>query len=216
MSLKKIIVLGGITVTAMLAQTSGSITINGSIPSAVSITNASGAAISTTVSLGALTAANNNTLASITPVDVYVRSNQQYKLSASTTFTNNGAGTIDGGDSIATSDIGFGITAKDASGSLVTSTYSDTITTKFNYVSTPFSSLSVTNGTTPFVAGTNGTLADIASSTQIIQGTRVSQRGNIQTNSNFVKYTFGAATLPQYFTPTTGFQAVVTLTVATF
>jgi hypothetical protein len=212
MNMRRLAILGGLTAATMLAQTSGSITINGSIPSAVSITNASGAAISTTVSLGALTAANNNTLASITPVDVYVRSNQQYKLSASTTFTNSGAGTPDGGDSIAATDVGFGITAKDATGALVTSTYSDTITTKFNYITTPFSALSVTNGTTPFVAGTNGTLADIGSSTQVIQGSRVSQRGKIQTTTNSVKY----ATLPQYFTPTTGFQAVVTLTVATF
>ena len=216
MTLKKIVILGGLTATAMLAQTSGSITINGSIPSAVSITSASGAAITTTVSLGALTAANNNTLAVTTPVDVYVRSNQQYKLSASTTFTNNGAATPNGGDPIAATDIGFGITARDASGTLVSTTYSDTITTSFDYTTKPFSGLTVTNGTSPFLAGTNATLADIASSTQIIQGSRVSQRGNIQTNSNFVKYSFGAATLPQYFTPTTGFQAVVTLTVATF
>jgi hypothetical protein len=49
-----------------------------------------------------------------------------------------------------------------------------------------------------------------------VQGTRISKKGNIITPDNFVKLTFGAATLPQYFTPTTGFQAVITLTVVTF
>ena len=78
------------------------------------------------------------------------------------------------------------------------------------------SALPVTNGMTPFVANTNGTLADIAIPKQLATGSRVSKKGNIQTNNNFLKLTFGVATLPQYFTPTTGFQAVITLTAVTF
>ena len=208
--------LGMLLGTALFAQTSGTITINGSIPDAISITNTSDSTLSTTQSLGALTAANSSTLASITPVDVRIRSNKQYKLNAQATFTNAGAGSDDGGQAISASDIGFGITARDATGTRMATGHTDTLTAKFDYTTTGFSSLPVTNGLTPFVAGTNGTLNDISASTQVIQGSRISKLGNINTQENFLKLTFGAATLPQYFSPTTGFSAVVTLTAVTF
>ena len=161
-------------------------------------------------------ATNNTTLAAITPLDVRVRSNNQYKLNASVVFTNSGPGTVAGGDSIAPSDIGFGITAVASTGANIATGHTDTLTTKFDYTTTTMASLPNLTGTTPFVAGTNGTLNDISTSTQVVQGTRISKKGNIITPDNFVKLTFGAATLPQYFTPTTGFQAVITLTVVTF
>jgi len=213
---KKILALGVVLAAAAVAQTTGTITINGTIPQAVSITTAAGAALSSTVSLGALTAANSSTLATVGPIDVYIRSNQQYKLNAIATFTNAGAGADDGGSPIAASDIGFGITAKDAAGAHVASGHTDTITTKFDYTTTAMTALPVTNGMTPFVAGTNGTISDLAASTQIAQGSRVSAKGNIQTTTNYLHFAIGAATLPQYFSPTTGFQSVVTLTVITF
>jgi hypothetical protein len=199
-----------------LSQTTGNITIAGSIPHAVSITSASDATLSTTVTLGALTPTNTSSLTQSAPVVVRVRSNQQYRLSASATFTNSGAGSDAGGSAISAADIGFGIIGRDASGSLVAAGHTDTITPKFDYTSIGFTSLPVTDGLTPFVPGTNGTLADILTGTQMLQGSRISRKGNINTQENFLKVTFGAATLPQYFSPTTGFQAVITLTVVTF
>lgn len=198
------------------AQTTGTVTLTGSIPDAVSITNTSDSALSTTLTLGALVATNNTTLAAITPLDVRIRSNKQYKLNASMVFTNAGNGTVAGGDSITAADVGFGITAVTATGANVATGHTDTLTTKFDYTTTPMSALPNPTGTTPFVPGTNGTLNDISTSTQVVQGTRITKKGNIITPDNFVKLTLGAATLPQYFTPTTGFQAVITLTVVTF
>jgi hypothetical protein len=199
------------------AQTTGTVTLTGTIPDAVSLTNSSDTALSTTLTLGALVATNNTTLAAIAPLDVHLRSNKQYKLNASMVFTNAGNGTPAGGDSIADIDIGFGITAVVAPGANgATGRAADTITTKFDYTTTAMSALSNPTGTTPFVSGTNGTLHDIVASTQVVTGARISKKGNIITPDNFLKLTFGAATLPQYFTPTTGFQAVVTLTVVTF
>lgn len=212
----KLLLAIGAFAAAAFAQTTGTVTVTGDIPDAISITNTSDAALSATQSLGTLTAANSSTLAAITPLDVRVRSNQQYKLNAAMIFTNAGPGADDGGAPIAVTDVGFGITARDATGANVATGHSDTITSKFDYTTTAMSALPVVNGLTPFVAGTNGTLNDISASTQVVQGSRISKKGNIETNNNFLKLTFGVGTLPQYFTPTTGFQAVITLTAVTF
>ena len=216
MKTARIILLTALAAGAAFAQSSGTITISGTIPDAVSITSASDAALSTTAVLGALTATNNSTLTQITPVVVRIRSNKQYKLTAVSVFTNAGASPDDGGSPISPADIGFGITAKDATGTKMATGHTDTLTAKFDYTTTGFAALPVTDGLTPFVAGTNGTLNDLTASTQIIQGSRVSKLGNITTQENFLKLTFGAATLPQYFSPTTAFQALVTLTIVTF
>ena len=216
MTLTRILALGMLGGAVALAQTTGIITISGSIPQAVSLTSVSDAPLSTTSALGVLTATNTSTLAQILPVVVRIRSNQQYKLTAVSAFTITGAGSADGGQAITPSDIGFGITAKDATGSRVATGHTDIIAAKFDYTTTAMTALPVTDGLTPFVALTNGTLNDIVSSTQIIQGSRVSKQGNINTQENYLSLTFGAATLPQYFTPNTSFQALVTLTIVTF
>ena len=128
-----------------------------------------------------------------------------------------GAGLDDGGTPITPADIGFGITAKDVTGAnVVTSRGLDAITGKFDYITNTFGSLTVTNGKTPFVAGTNGTLSDLNTSAQLMTGNRVSKLGNIQSDDNFMKLSFNVATLPQYFSPTTAFSAVITLTPVTF
>jgi hypothetical protein len=154
-----------------LAQQTGSVTLTGTNPAAVSLTNTSDAALSTTVALGTLTPTTGGTLTSQT-FQVRMRSSKAYVLSAHTTalsFT--GLGATDGGNTIAAGDL------------------------------------------TPFVAGTNGTLNDISANTQILSGSRISSKGNISTNNNFILATLGLATLPQYFTPNTDFSATITLTV---
>lgn len=89
---------------------------------------------------------------------------------------------------------------------------SHTIVTLFDYDPR---TLSVTNGLTPFVALTNGTLDDISGSgAQILSGLRISVQGNISTDNNFILATLAVATLPQYFTPNAGFSTTITLTIA--
>src|SRR5205085_11756648 len=112
---------------------------------------------------------------------------------------------------ISLGDIGFSVTAIDATGANVATGHTDTIASLFNYGG---GFPAVTNGLTPFASGTNGTLNDLTSNTQILSGTRISSKGNLSTNNNFVLVTFGIATLPQYYTPNSGFSTTITLTVA--
>jgi hypothetical protein len=194
------------------AQTTGSITITGTVPEASSITTTADAAASSTVALGTLTPQTGGALTTGN-VSLRLRSNKAYKLTAqSSALSVTGAGAADGGSALTLGDVGFGVTALDATGANVATGHSDTIAGTFDYRSGfPV----VTNGLTPFVAGTNATLNDIASSTQIMNGTRISNKGNISTNNNFVLVTFSVATLPQFFTPVSSFSSTVTLTIAT-
>lgn len=195
-----------------LAQTTGTVTLTGTNPAAVSITNTSDGTLSTTVALGTLTPATGGTLTSGT-FQVRMRSSKAYVLSAQTTALSfNGLGAVDGGTTIAAGDIGFGITTLANTGANVANSGSrtDTVVAKFDYTG---GYPAVTNGLTPFVAGTNGTLSDISANTQILSGSRISTKGNISTNNNFILATLGLATLPQYFTPNTDFSATITLTV---
>jgi hypothetical protein len=209
----RLLAIPAILTFQLLGQTTGTITIGGSNPEASSITNPSDTALSATVTLPPLTPTTGGTLTT-SSVPMRLRSNKAYKLSAqATALSFSGAGATDGGSAITLADIGFGVTAIDATGANVATAHSDTITTKFNYSVGGFPA--VTNGLTPFVAGTHGTLNDITASTQILNGTRISSKGNISTSNNFVLVTVGIATLPQYFTPNTSFSTTVTLTIAT-
>ena len=193
------------------AQTTGTITVTGTTPTAVSVTNASDSTLSSTVALGTLTPAAGNSLMTST-VQARLRSNKAYTLSAQAAALNiSSPAAADGGTSITLNDIGFGVTAIDATGANVATGHTDTIVSLFNY-SSGFPAVS--NGLTPFAAGTNGTLSDLTSNTQVLSGSRISAKGNISTNNNFVLVTFGVATLPQYFTPNSGFSTTVTLTIA--
>ena len=194
------------------AQTTGTVTVSGTNPEAFSITNTSDASLSTTVSFGTLTPAAGSTLASGT-TQVRLRSNKAYKLSAqATSLSFVGAGSADGGSSIALSDIGFGISSVNATGANVANAAGHTVAALYNYDP---STVAVTNGLTPFTPATHGTLNDITSSAQILSGPRISSKGNLSTNNNFALVTMKIATLPQYFTPNTSFSTTVTLTIAT-
>ena len=194
------------------AQTTGIATVTGTNPAAVSITNTSDANLSTTVALGNLLPTTGGTLTSGT-FQIRMRSSKAYVLSAAATALNfNGLGATDGGDTIAATDIGFGITALANTGANVAASgaRTDAIVAAFSYTGGfPV----VTNGLSPFVGATKATLDDISSNTQILSGSRISTKGNISTNNNFILATIGIATLPQYFTPNTDFSAVITLTV---
>jgi hypothetical protein len=213
--LQSVLWLGALLAINGLAQTTGTITITGSDPDSASITNSSDASLSSTVALGVLTPQTGGTLAT-SSVAMRLRSNKAYKLSAqATALSVTGAGSADGGSSITLNDIGFGITAIDATGTNIATAHSDTVAStpaSFDYRS---GFPAVTNGLTPFIAGTHSTLNDITANTQILSGSRISAKGNISTNNNFVLVTVGVGTLPQYFTPNSSFSSTVTLTIAT-
>src|SRR5688572_30215574 len=155
------------------AQTTGTITVNGSNPAAVSITNVTGGTLSATVTLGALTPAAGGVLTT-GPVEIRMRSSKNYVLSAQATALNVvGLGTVAGGDNMSPGDIGFGITALDNTGGNVANPGGrvDTVVPLFDYTG---GLPTVTNGLTPFIANTHGTLNDIQANTQILSGPRIS------------------------------------------
>ena len=196
--------------TGAFAQTSGTITVTGTNPEAFSLTNVSEGALSSTIALGTLTPAAGGTLNTNTAT-IRLRSNKAYKVTAQAgTLSVTGAGSADGGSSIALSDIGFGITATSLTGANVANTGSrtDAIAAGFD-VSGGWPA--ATNGLTPAFTKT---LSNISSATQVLSGTRISSKGNLTTDNNFITATFGASTLPQFFTPNSGFSSVITLTVA--
>jgi hypothetical protein len=196
--------------SAAFAQTSGNINVTGANPEAVSLTNTSGAALSATIALGSLTPGNTNGLTTGT-ADVHVRSNKAYNITAQASalsFTNPGAAA--GGDDIALTDIGFAVTGTTLTGANVVNSGSRTDAPAAGFAlgaGWP----TATNGLTP---GFGKTLADITGSTTIMSGPRISKKGNMATDNNFIAIQFGVATLPQLHTPNQGFSTTITLTIA--
>ena len=194
-------------------------TFGGTVPATFSITDTSNASLSGTLgSFSTLTVGSTSTLSQPTVMQFRLRSNADYKLSAVfgslsniTDGTKTAAGTTAAG--IQTGDIGFGFTAAivgtgaSVSNGGSTPTRTDTIVTGFD-VTGGWASLS--NGHTPSFTKT---LHDIASSTQILSGERISASGDNSSSDNFLLVTLGVATLPQFFTAAT-FSGTVTLTIA--
>lgn len=215
MKTKLTVMLMGILALASVAgaQTTGTITVSGTNPAACSITDATNGTVSATIALGNLDPATGGSLTAGT-TSVRLRSNKAYTLSAqATSLSFLDLGSTDGGTTIAATDIGFGITAAALSGANVANDGSrtDAVVSKFDYIAGGWPSVS--NGLTPSFTGT---LNDISGAgAQILSGGRISTKGNISTNNNFILITLGVATLPQYFTPNTSFSSTITLTLAT-
>jgi hypothetical protein len=204
--MKRIISMGAIFAAAAFAQTNGTVTITGTVPTAISLTHTDNGIVSSTIALGTLNPANDNNLTTGT-TGLRIRTNKAYKLEARAVLTRGTSGSDDGGDKISLADIGFGVTALDATGVNVAND-SHTIATGYD-VSTGWPAAA--NGLTPAFTKT---LGDLTTSTQILSGPRISKKGNIATDNNFVLCTLGVATLPQYFTPEAGFSIAVQLTVS--
>jgi hypothetical protein len=141
--------------------------------------------------------------------DVRLRSNKAYKLNASVSALSiPSPGATDGGSAITLSDIGFGILSITATGANVAVSHTDTIAAGYDIgAGWP----APTNGLTPAF---QQTLSSLTAGPQVLSGTRISAKGNISTDNNFISVRFGVATMPQFFTPNSGFSAVVTLTLA--
>ena len=213
-SFRKLLIGAGIVAIlapAAFAQTSGTITVSGSDPVAVSLTNTSETTLSSAVALGALTPANNNTLTTSTPVEVRLRSNKAYNITASaSTLSISGGGSDDGGNPIALTDIGFGITSITLTGANVANSgaRTDAIASGFDASTWP----TPTNGLTPAFTKTLNNIT--GAGVQVLSGGRISKQGNISTTNNYISVFFGVATLPQFFTPNTSFSSTITLTIA--
>ena len=211
-SIFAVLAMSAIAATAT-AQTTGTIIINGNNPAAASLTNDSNGILSTTVAMGVLTPTTGGTL---TPASfpVRLRSSRSYVLSAqATALTFTGLDAANGGATMTGADIGFGVSTLTTTGANVANPgpgRTDTIVPLFNYTG---GFPAVTNGLTPFVSGTHGTLNDVVANTQILSGGRISSRGNISTDNNFITAVLSLAALPQYFTANTEFSTTVTLTV---
>ncbi len=206
----------------LLAQgTTGSGTFGGTVPTAFSITNTSNGNLSDALGSFSTLTIGKGTLATPATLQLQLRSNYVYKLTANAAVT---AGITDGTKTVAsntakaitTGDIGVGFTAAiDASGASVVNggaspTRTDTIVSGFDVTG---GWPSVTNGRTPAFTKT---LHDIyGSDVQILSGDRISASGDDSSSDNFLLLTMGIAAVPQYWTPSSGFSGTVTLTIAT-
>jgi hypothetical protein len=214
MFIRRLLTIAGLvalTAGAASAQTSGTTTVTGTTPEAFAITNATDGALTSTVALGTLTPASGTTTAALTTgtADIRLRSNKAYKLTATASALSvTSAGTAGGGTALALSDIGFGIVSITADGANVATSHTDAILTGYD-VSAGWPA--PTNGLTPAFSKT---LSSISGGVEVLSGTRISAKGNLSTDNNFVTVRFGVATLPQFFTPNAGFSSVITLTIA--
>lgn len=136
-----------------------------------------------------------------------------YRVEASATYSTAPSASVDGGVTIAPSDIGVGITSVDISRPGVLKPRVDTIAPGFNY--NP-STVAGSNGLTPYtgMAAGEATLADVVSNPNlgILSGPRIAANQNVNGPNNYITVRLTLALLPQYFTPGT-FTAVITLTI---
>lgn len=178
------------------------------------ITNTSDTTLVAVVAMGSLTPANTATPTS-GQMQFRLRSKNAnpngYRLDAVATFTPGAAATVDGGDTIAATDIGVGITSITAAPS-VDLPRADSILFGFNYDP---GTVSATDGLTPYTnaAGGKATLADLLTSKKILSGNRINQNEPPANPNNYLTVTMKFGVLPQYFSPST-FQAVITLTLS--
>jgi len=205
---------------AIFAQgTTGTGTYSGTVPETYSISNTSDGNLAGTLGAFSTLTIGKGTLAAPTPLQIRLRSNHTYQITANASVTSgitDGAGSAVGttAQAIKTGDIGFGFTAAiDKSGASVvnggaTPTRTDTIVSGFDASS---GWPSVSNGHTPSFTKT---LHDVyGADTQILSGDRISASGDNNSSDNFLLVTVGVATLPQYLTPG-AFSGSVTFTIA--
>ena len=178
------------------------------------ITTTSDTTLAAVVAMGTITPANTSTLKT-GQVQFRLRSKDKnpggYRLDAIATFSAGAAATVNGGDTIAATDIGIGITSVDATASQVDQPRTDASLSGFNYDPT---AVSVTDGLTPYTnaAGGKATLADLLTGKKILSGNRINSSDSLG-NPNYLLVTMKFGLLPQYFSPST-FSATITLTIS--
>jgi hypothetical protein len=177
------------------------------------ITNTSNGTLAAVLAFGTLTPGSSTTPTG-TSVQFRLRDSNAagYHLTAQlTSFTVTPTAPVGGGNTIASTDVGVGITSIVA-GSSVLTPRTDTIAAGFNYNPATMSSPS---GLTPYLGAASGSarLSDLAVSRTILSGPKIANTQATGNNNNCLTVTMAFGVLPQYFTPAT-FSAVITLTIA--
>jgi hypothetical protein len=176
-----------------------------------SLTNTADAALAAVLPFGALTPARSTTpVATSVAFRLRNRTAASYRLDAQlTSFIVTPTAPVDGGATIAPTDIGVGITSI-VPGSSVLFPRNDSITFGYNYDP---GAVAAPNGLTPYLGAARATLNDLVASTRVLYGNQIANDAKTSTPGNYLTVTMTFGLLPQYFTPAS-FSAVLTLTIS--
>jgi hypothetical protein len=204
------------------AQSTGSVTINGSVAKSASIRWWSFTALNTetgtnapntqnspllfTLNVGDVSPANLNNYAG-GKVKVILRTNAAYALSAQVTASS-GFGAASG--DLTLSDVGFGLSNLANSGGLVFGDPATNSVIAGSFGNDPSTASKNADGVPTFPTSLN----NVSSATQVLSGPRISKGGSVSSPNNGLLVDTVYAIGPQYFTPTT-FSATVTYTITT-
>ena len=212
--------------SAVWAQASGTVKINGTVSKAASIRYFSSAPIGaqatvantpaaadsvldTLIQLGdiAPTVANNG-LPQGASVSLIAHSNAPYTLTAGVVATAGFTGAV---GEVAFSDFGFGVNALAASGN------GNLATIAGSTVAGAFGNNGLQSGVDANGQPTYATtLANLAGAPIVVSGTRISNAGGLFNPNNGMTFATNYSVVPQYFTPTAApFACTVTWTIAT-
>jgi len=216
-----VIVLSTAAVVAS-AQTSGTVTVNGTVAKSASIRwwsftalnaeagtnapNTQNSPLLFTLSVGDVSPSNTNSYAG-GKVKVVMRTNAAYALSAQVTASS-GFGAASGDLRLA--DVGFGLANLANSGALV---FGDPATNSVfagSFGNDPSSAAKNADGIPSFATSLN----NVSAATQVLSGPRISKAGSVDSPNNGLLVDTIYAIGPQFFTPTT-FSATVTYTITT-
>lgn len=218
-------VLVSVTAVVGSAQTSGTVTINGSVAKSAAIRwwsytalnseagvnapNTQNSPLAFTLSLGDVSPTNTDTYAG-GRVKMILRSNASYAVSAQVT-ANSGFGAAANGD-ITLSDIGFGVGNLANSGVLVVGDPATNSVVAGTFVNDPSAAVKDADGIPTFSNSLNSVAA---AATQVLSGPRISKAGSINSANNGLLVDTVYAVGPQFFTPAAAFSATVTYTITT-
>ncbi len=215
-----------LSVTAVVAsaQTSGTVTINGSVSKSASIRwwsytalnsevganapNTQNSPLAFTLSLGDVSPTNLNNYAG-GRVKMILRSNAAYAVSAQVTASSGFGGAA--GD-IALTDIGFGVGNLANSGALVSGDPAGGSAIAGSFGNDPSAAAKDADGVPTFPTSLNSVAA---AATQVLSGPRISKAGSVSSPNNGLLVDTVYAVGPQYFTPVAAFSATVTYTITT-
>jgi hypothetical protein len=218
------IVLSVMAVAAS-AQTSGTVTINGSVGSSASIrwwaytalnteagVNAGGNIqndpLAFTLALGDVSPVNPNNYAG-GKVKLILRSNAAYTVNAQVTAS---SGFTGGAGDIALTDIGFGLANKANSGALVSGDPATGSAYSGSFGNDPSAAVKNANGVPTFPTSLNNVASG---ATSVLSGPRISKGGSVSSPNNGLLVDTIYAVGPQYFTPVGAFSATITYTITT-
>ena len=166
-------------------------------------------ALDFTLDVSDVAAGNNNDTYAGGTVQLMLRSNTAFNLNAQVTASS-GWGTAAAGDAALT-DVGFGIGGLANSGAKVFGDPATGSTITAAFANDPGAAAKDADGEPIF----SSTLGDIAASTQVLTGPRISNRGGIGSPNNGMLVDCTYAIGPQFYTPADPVSATVTFTLAT-